>query len=181
MERFPIKIRLSRRMIALCVVFTLFALLIGYGIIKMSSQTIYMADGAPMPWYFKAIFIALEIVIEVGALFMIVPMWKRIFTGDGAMTLTETGIENTFMLFTVLAFWTTLQIRFIPWTALQVNKLDANSYTVDVEQLPKGSIGKFAKTRLKISGFEFKIGQIEAEDFEHYRQIALSQSTDMTE
>ena len=180
MERFPIKIRLSRRMIALCVMFTLFALLIGYGIVKMSSQTIYMGDGALMPWYFKAIFIVLEIVIEVGALFMIVPMWKRIFARNGAMTLTETGIENTFMLFTVFAFWTTLRIRFIPWSALQVNKSDANSYTVDVEQLPKGSVGKLAKMRLKISGFEFKIGQIEAEDFENYRQIALSQSKDTT-
>ncbi|MCH5192033.1 MAG: hypothetical protein J1F23_07700 [Oscillospiraceae bacterium] len=180
MESFPIKIRLSRRMIALCVMFTLFALLIGYGIFKMSSQTIYMGDGTPMPLYFKAIFIALEVIIEIGALFMIVPMWKRIFARNGAMTLTEAGIENTFMLFTVFAFWTTLPIRFIPWTALQVNKLDANSYTVDIEQLPKGSVGKLAKMRLKITGFEFRIGQIEAENFEHYRQIALSQSEDTT-
>ena len=170
-----IKIRLSCRMVLFCILFTLFTLIIGYGIIVINTQTIYMEDDTPIPLFLKLIITAVTAVVETGLLFMIIPLWKRIFK-DGAMTLTHDGIENTFMLFTLLAFWTTMRIRFIPWTALKADESDENGYAIDVEQLPPGSVGSVAKLMLKITGFYFRIGRIKKEELEHYRNAALTQS-----
>lgn len=169
-----LKVRLSPRMIVLCLLFTFFVLVIGYGIVFMNTHTIYMDDGT-MPVFFKVFMTAVCAVIEAGLLFMVIPMWKRIFK-DGAMTLTKEGIENTFILFTLLAFWTTFKIRFIPWNALIADESDDDGYLVDVKLLPPGSVGAVAKFLLKITGFNFQIGKIKKEDIEVYRQRALAQN-----
>ncbi len=133
-----------------------------------------MEDNTPVPLFLKLIITAAAVIVEAGLLFMIFPLWKRIFK-DGAMTLTPAGIENTFMLFTLLAFWTTIRVRLIPWTALNTEDSDENGYIVDVEQLPPGSVGFVAKWMLKIIGFNFRIGRIKKEELERYRNAALTQ------
>ncbi len=171
----PIKIRLSIGMIVTCVLFTLFACVIGYGIVVINTKTVLMEDDTPVPAFLKVIFTVIAAVIEMGILVMIISLWKRIFK-DGAMTLTQAGIENTFLIFTVLAFWTTLRIRLIPWTALKIDESDENRYVVDTNQLPPGSVGVVAKFMLKITGFNFRIGRIKKEELDHYCHMMLAQS-----
>lgn len=175
MEHFPVRVRLSVRMIIMCIVFTLILLLIVYGCIVINTQTIYMEDDLPMPLPFKVFMNAVLIVVGAGMLFMDISMWKRIFTRAGAMTLTENGVENTFVIFAVMAFWTTLHIRFIPWSALQFDE-SKEGYTIDTAQMPPGSVSKIVRMLLKFTGFSCHIGKIKKEEFEHYRCAAVLQN-----
>lgn len=169
--KFPIKIRLTGRMILMCLLFTLFSLVIGYGILFISTQTVVMEDGAPIPAFLKIFIVAAATVVEIGLLFMVVPLWQRIF-GRGAMTLTENGIEDTFVIFTVFAFWTTLKIRLIPWSSLLPLE-DGSGYSIDPKLLPKVGISPITRLMLSIFGFNFTVGKVDGKELEQYRLAAL--------
>lgn len=164
---------LSGRMIATCFLFTVFALLFLYFFVVIipDPEPIYMEDGEVMPVYFKLLFVAVIIIVEIGILFMIIPLWARIFSGRGAMTLTKEGITDTFFLFTIMAFWTTVKIKIIPWDAVEIGEDDEN-ISVDTKKMPPNACGRFAKLML-FTGFNYKVGKITREEIEEYRQLVL--------
>lgn len=165
------KVPLTGRILVLCGMFSVFALIIFYGIIVLCTQTIYMEDDTVMPIYFKIMFSAVAIVVETGILFMIFPIWKRIIKKTGAMTLTKYGIENTFTIFNFLAFWTIFKINIIPWNAMEFDSL-SQTISIERDRLPEGSCNKIAGLLL-IAGFNFSIGKITFEEIKAYRDAAV--------
>lgn len=165
-----VRVPLTVNMKILCVLFTVVAFFFVWAAFKILPMPIEMEDGGMMPQSFKLIFIALLCVVEAGILFMIVPLWHRMLTKRGAMTLTPDGITDTFIQFTIMAFWTTLRIKTLPWEALKTDKQDATGYTVDVDLLPRGSANAFARFLLRFVGFNPLIGRTSVREIEEYRR-----------
>ncbi len=166
-----VTVSLSVRMIILCSMFSFFGLIILYGIFFILTQQIYMEDDTLMPIYFKLIFAVFASVVELGILFMVFPIWKRVFTKTGAMTITSRGIENTFTLFNLFAFWTILKINYIPWNAMVLDEKD-ETICIEFDLLPKESCGKLARFLL-LGGFNYGVGKIEFKEIKDYRDKAL--------
>ncbi|MBQ8837204.1 MAG: hypothetical protein IJ002_06840 [Clostridia bacterium] len=158
------RIPISGRIIALNVLFTLFVPIIVLGIYTLATKQILMEDGTPMPSAFKYVMIALCLIIGLGIFNMVIRIWARVFTGRGAMTLTECGIEDTFVIFSVLAFWTTLDIKFIPWDAVGLTPDISGALRIDTAKLPRGSTGKMTRLILRFGGFNAGVGKIKTEE-----------------
>ena len=173
MSNFPKKIRISKKTIPFCVLFTLFACIITYGVYFICAHTVLIEDGVPMPAGEKSFFVTVEIVVGLGIWKLVLSLWKRILTGTEAMVLTEAGVENTFIIIGVLAFWTTVNIRFIPWSALIPNRPGTGAYKINTDKLPS-DMGKVKKSLLGLFGLSFGIGSISAEEVEDCRRAALS-------
>ncbi len=166
-----VKVPLSRRMLLFCGLFTLFGFVLFYGTIFMLTQPIYMEDDILMPFFLKLIVTIFELVIELGIIFMVFPFWKRIIKKTGAMTITSRGIENTFALFNLFAFWTIFKINYIPWNAMILDEND-ETICIDFNLLPKKACGRIARILL-LGGFNYSIGKISFKELKDYRDSAL--------
>ena len=166
----PVKIPLSGRIIATCILFSVFALFFIYGAFLLITQDIYMEDDTLMPIGFKVLFMAVLCIVELGILNMVIPLWYRILSGRGAMTLTRDGISDTFFIFTILAFWTTMKVRIIPWDALEYDA-EEKTFSVDIKKLPKKSCNILARFIL-LRGFNYQVGKITGEELYKYKQVA---------
>lgn len=166
----PVKIPLSGRTIATCILFSVFALFFIYGAFLLITQDIYMEDDTLMPIGFKVLFMTVLCIVELGILNMVIPLWHRILSGRGAMTLTRDGISDTFFIFTILAFWTTMKVRIIPWDAIEYNA-EEKTFSVDIKKLPKKSCNILARFIL-LGGFNYQVGKITGEELYKYKQIA---------
>lgn len=167
-----VKVPLTGSMKVGCGLFSVFGIIILYGIYVLLTQQIYMEDDTVMPFYFKLIFVIIAFIVESGIIFMVLPLWKRIIKKTGAMTITSRGIENTFTVFTLFAFWTTFKIDFIPWEAMDLDSTN-QIITINFEFLPKQACGKIARLLL-ISGFNYNIGKISFNEIKEYRDKALA-------
>ncbi len=176
MNKFPIRIPVSKSIIATTVLFTLFAGIIAYGIVFLLTNTILM-DDEPMPFGLKLIFAVLFSVVEIGILNMVIRLWVRIFGKKGAMTLTSRGIEDTFMIFTVFAFWTVLPIRCIPWEAISEFGKEENMLLVDASKLSSENAGFFARIMLRFGGFSARVGKITEQEIFELRNTMLQEET----
>ena len=166
-----IKVPLAVNMKILCGLFSIFGIVILYGIFILLTQQIYMEDDTVMPLYFKLIFVVVAFIVELGIIFMVFPLWKRIIKKTGAMTITSRGIENTFTVFNMFAFWTIFKIDFIPWEAMDLDPTN-ETITMNFEFLPKQACGKIARLLL-IGGFNYNIGKISFKEIKEYRDKAL--------
>lgn len=164
----PRTVPLSKRMIFTGIFFSLFTILLIYGIYFISTNTIYMEDNTVMPFYFKIIFISVFSIILLGTLFITFPFIKRIITKTGAMTIDKDGIHNTFICFGLFAFTTIIKINFIPWTALKPSFLNPEHYDIDKKSLPLIKAGFLAKILLKITGYNISIAKISKPEFDEY-------------
>ncbi len=123
-----------------------------------------MEDGTPMPAAIRYFMLAVASLVGVGIINIVFPIWIRVFTGRGAMTLTDRGIEDTFIIFSILAFWTTLRVRLIPWDAISQDSIITELVKVDVKKMPKKSAGIIAKLMLRFGGFNISVGKIDANE-----------------
>ncbi|MBQ8214155.1 MAG: hypothetical protein IJZ80_09110 [Clostridia bacterium] len=175
---FPKRVPLSGRMLVLGMMFAVFALVIGYGIPFMLFATITFEDGTPLPLWYRIIFAFLASIVEIGVLSLVLPILSRAFGKRGAMTLTKNGVEDTFVIFTIFAFWTTLRVRMIPWEALTPDETDPDVWLVDTKLLPRGSTCWLARLILMIMGFPFSVGKIKGSELAAARAEALAQKAD---
>lgn len=181
---FPVKVAISKSIKVTCVLFSVFFMIIGYGIVIICSQQIYMEDDTLVPWQLKALIACVALLVETGIGFMIFPIWHRILSKRGAMTLTKKGIEDTFLMFNILAFWTIFRVRIIPWEAVCKDELAdmgidlGGDIDVDTSKLPKDSANAVARFMLRITGFNHTIGKITSEEIIKYRDEILQTNMD---
>lgn len=166
-----VKVPLAGSMKMFCWLFSAFGVFILYGIYVLLTQQIYMEDDTVMPFYFKLLFVVVAFIVELGIIFMVFPFWKRIIKKTGAMTITSRGIENTFALFNLFAFWTIFKINYIPWNAMILDEND-ETICIDFNLLPKKACGRIARILL-LGGFNYSIGKISFKELKDYRDSAL--------
>ncbi len=164
-----IRVPLSKRSIATCVIFSAIAVFLGIvgPQIIFNSDPVYMEDGEVMSLPFKLFFGAVLTVVEAGILVMSVSLWVRIISGRGAMVLTENGIEDTFFIFSIFAFWTTMRVRIIPWSAIKSISADDCNIEIDLKGVPENSCNKLARFILR-GGFNYAIGRITDSEIKEY-------------
>ncbi|MBQ4556051.1 MAG: hypothetical protein IJA60_00205 [Clostridia bacterium] len=130
----------------------------------MATKEIVMEDDTPMLAAIRYFMLAAVSLVGVGIVNIVLPVWVRVFTGRGAMTLTDRGIEDTFVIFNLLAFWTTLRIRLVPWEAVDCDAITPELIKVDVSKIPGKSAGIVAKLMLRIGGFNPYIGKTDVNE-----------------
>ena len=121
----------------------------------------------PMRWLFL---IAIH-VVNAGILWFAGSVLRRWGTGRGAMTLTPDGIYDTFFIFTLLAFWTTVRVRYIPWEAIE---FPAGVKTVRVRRalLPRQT-SPLVCFLLTHAGLPYQVGDVTREQLADYRAAVM--------
>ncbi len=158
------RIPISNRIIVLNVLFTLFLAVIVLGLYTLATKDIVMEDDTPIPAILRYFMLVVFSFVGVGIVKFVFSIWIRVFTGRGAMTLTDHGIEDTFIIFNIFAFWTTLRVQIIPWDAISQDSVISELVKVDLKKMPEKSVGIIAKLMLRFSGFNASVGKIDTNE-----------------
>lgn len=143
-----------------------------YGILFLWTNEVTVATGGeevPMSFWMKVLLSVLFGTVLFGAVKLVFGLFLRAVTGRGAMTLSEDGIRDTFVIVGVLAFYTLLRVGFLPKDALiRVSDGAALTYRIDSAALDRIQAGRLTRRLLKSAGFRASIGRITEEEMEDY-------------
>lgn len=169
----------SKRFILFVVLFTAIAAFILYGLVFMMTNEIQVeqqGEWVPMGFPLKLFICFVISLAEAVLVVTVVKCWFYLLSGRGCFTLTPQGIENTFVMLNILAFYMVFSIKRIPRQA--VVSLEQEQLTglvtanINTALLDETCCSRWARWILKWCGYSFGQGfaSVSLEEIEQYRK-----------